>query len=253
MLRSEGRWVLLLNPDTVIQEDTCLNAWNTPMVSQNWGAWGFQWSTEMGSTYQSPKRGIPTPGAAFCKISGLYHLAPRSERLNRYYQGHLPEDETLASKFSVVPLCGCDKKSLDAVGLLDESYFMYGEDIDLSWRLLKGGWENHYFSETSIIHYKGESTKKGSLNYVLVFYRAMQIFAKTHFSGPGGQVMHGVIQWAIYVRAAFAIGSRIWRTLSLPLIEWVLIWGSLVGALRAYGDWKSIEYDWNWALPAMAV
>ncbi len=253
MLRSEGRWVLLLNPDTVIQEDTLLKCLEYADGQPKLGGMGVPMVDGNGVYLPESKRGIPTPGAAFCKISGLYHLAPRSERLNRYYQGHLPEDETHCIEILSGAFMWMRQESLDAVGLLDESYFMYGEDIDLSWRLLKGGWENHYFSETSIIHYKGESTKKGSLNYVLVFYRAMQIFAKTHFSGPGGQVMHGVIQWAIYVRAAFAIGSRIWRTLSLPLIEWVLIWGSLVGALRAYGDWKSIEYDWNWALPAMAV
>lgn len=145
------------------------------------------------------------------------------------------------------------RSGLDEVGLLDEQYFMYGEDIDLSWRLMKGGFENHYFAETSIVHYKGESTKKGSLNYVLVFYRAMQIFARTHFRGRGGRAMHRVIQLAIYLRAALAIASRVSKSIALPAIEWLLSWGGLLFFLQQYGRWQNIRYDWDMALPATGV
>ena len=253
ILQAQGRWVLLLNPDTVIQEDTLIKCLEYADNQPKLGGMGVPMVDGNGVYLPESKRGIPTPSAAFWKISGLYRLAPRSAKINRYYQGHLSQDETHCIEILSGAFMWMRKESLDAVGVLDETYFMYGEDIDLSWRLIKGGWENHYFAETSIIHYKGESTKKGSLNYVLVFYRAMQIFAKTHFSGPGGQVMHAVIQWAIYVRAALAIGSRIWKAISLPLIECALMWGGLVGLLQAYGAWKSIVYDWSWALPAMAV
>jgi len=130
---------------------------------------------------------------------------------------------------------------------------MYGEDIDLSWRLMKGRYENHYFAGTSIVHYKGESTKKGSLNYVLVFYRAMQIFARTHFSGRGGRAMHRVIQLAIYLRAAMAIASRVSKAVALPAVEWSLSWAGLILFLQQYGAWQDIRYDWDLALPATGI
>ena len=123
------------------------------------------------------KRGLPVPKVAFWKMSGLYRLFPKSKRLNYYYLGHLGDDdvneiEILSGAFMLMR-----KEALDKVGLLDEDFFMYGEDIDLSWRIIQGGYKNYYYPKTSIIHYKGESTKKGSLNYVFVFYNAMVIFA----------------------------------------------------------------------------
>lgn len=251
--RAEGNWVLLLNPDTVIQEDTLVKCLSFAEAHPQLGGLGVPMVDGNGRYLPESKRGIPTPAAAFWKISGLYRLAPRSSTLNRYYMGHLPADATNEIEILSGAFMWMRKAALNQVGLLDERYFMYGEDIDLSWRLQKGGWENHYFAGTSIIHYKGESTKKGSLNYVLVFYRAMQIFARTHFSGPGGRAMHALIQCAIYARAALAIASRVFSAIRLPAAEWLLLWGTLVGLLQAYGNWQGIGYDWNWTAPAMGI
>src|SRR5665811_1731875 len=101
------------------------------------------------------------------------------------------------------------KETLNKVGLLDETFFMYGEDIDLSYRITLGGYKNYYFPDTTIIHYKGESTKKGSLNYVKVFYNAMIIFARKHFSGRNAGIFVFIIQLAIYFRAFISILKRI--------------------------------------------
>lgn len=248
-----GRWVLLLNPDTVIQESTLLQCLTYADSNPKLGGMGVPMVDGNGRYLPESKRGIPTPAAAFWKISGLYRMAPRSRKLNRYYLGHLPKDETNQIEILSGAFMWMRKQALDQVGLLDERYFMYGEDIDLSWRILRGGWENHFFADTSIIHYKGESTKKGSLNYVLVFYRAMQIFAKAHFSGPGARAMHALIQLAIYARASLAIGARVWRTVQLPLLEWALIWAALTGLLQGYGAWQSIAYQWELTTPAMAL
>jgi GT2 family glycosyltransferase len=103
-----------------------------------------------------------------------------------------------------VPACSCGKKTLDEVGLLDESFFMYGEDIDLSYRITLGGYENWYLPEARIIHYKGESTKKSSVNYVFVFYNAMAIFAKKHFTRKR-RTCSPVDPRSIYLSAAGAI------------------------------------------------
>ena len=100
------------------------------------------------------------------------------------------------------------KKTLDEVGLLDESFFMYGEDIDLSYRITLGGYDNYYFPEARILHYKGESTKKSSVNYVFVFYNAMAIFAQKHFTRKGPDLFAWLIRGAIYLSARFALNGK---------------------------------------------
>jgi O-antigen biosynthesis protein len=169
--QSTGEWVLLLNPDTVIPEDALVKTLTYAQAQPKLAGLGVPMVDGQGRYLPESKRGLPSPWAAFCKISGLYRLAKKSARLNRYYQGHLPQNANAQIEILSGAFMWMRRKALDEVGLLDEQYFMYGEDIDLSWRLLKGGWENHYYAGTSIIHYKGESTKKGSLNYVLVFTR----------------------------------------------------------------------------------
>ena len=99
-------------------------------------------------------------------------------------------------------------ETLKEVGVLDEQFFMYGEDIDLSWRIIKGGWENHYYAGTQIIHYKGESTKKGSLNYVSVFYKAMLIFAEKHFEGGQAAIYNWIIRQSTRRNVAMAWISK---------------------------------------------
>ena len=128
------------------------------------------------------------------------------------------------------------KEALDEVGLLDEQFFMYGEDIDLSWRLVLGGWENHYCANTSIIHYKGESTKKGSLNYVMVFYNAMLLFAAKHYEGRQARAFSWMIRVAIYSRAALAVVRRMLSR-----------WGDLI---RVAGVTLALFGAWLWALDA---
>jgi len=179
---STGELILLLNPDTVVQEDTFSEVVDFMRSHPKAGGLGVKMVDGKGNFLPESKRGLPTPRVSFHKISGLYRLFPKSKRLNWYYMGHLDKDhiqeiEILSGAFMLMR-----KEALDKVGLLDETFFMYGEDIDLSWRIIQGGYKNYYYPHTSIIHYKGESTKKGSLNYVFVFYNAMIIFAKKHFS-----------------------------------------------------------------------
>ena len=112
------------------------------------------------------------------------------------------------------------KAALDKVGLLDEDFFMYGEDIDLSYRITRGGYKNYYYPETTIIHYKGESTKKGSINYVLVFYKAMMIFARKHFSRKNASIYIALIYMAIYFRLSKnkRFFHAMWQPLSMPCL-----------------------------------
>lgn len=251
--QSSGDWVLLLNPDTVIPEDALVKTFAYAQAHPQLGGLGVPMVDGQGRYLSESKRGLPSPWASFCKISGIYRLAPKSSRFNQYYQGHLPRDQDAQIEILSGAFMWMRREALDQVGLLDEQYFMYGEDIDLSWRLLKGGWENHYYAGTSIIHYKGESTKKGSLNYVLVFYKAMLIFTKTHFQGSEGKVLLALIQVAIYFRAALAIFSRLIKKWALPAMELSLIFTGLVAMMKLYSAQTGIVYPWKHATVALAA
>jgi len=127
------------------------------------------------------------------------------------------------------------REALDKIGLLDETFFMYGEDIDLSYRITLGGYKNYYFPETRIIHYKGESTKKTSVNYVLVFYKAMEIFAKKHFGRKRASSFSFLINIAIYFKAFLALLSQFFRKAVIPLLD----------AILGYGGLAAISYIWG--------
>jgi len=119
------------------------------------------------------------------------------------------------------------REALDKTGLLDEDFFMYGEDIDLSYRIIKAGYKNFYFPETRIIHYKGESTKKSSVNYVFVFYRAMAIFAGKHFSQKNARMFSLLINMAIWLRASLAIMNRFFKKALLPILDIIIIFAGI--------------------------
>ena len=205
---AQGEFILLLNPDTVIEEDTLIKTVEFMRNHEKAGGLGVRMVDGKGKFLPESKRGLPTPMVAFYKIFGLSKLFPKSKKFGQYHLGNLSEFEinevdVLSGAFMLMR-----KKTLNEVGLLDEAFFMYGEDIDLSYRIIKGGYKNYYFPETRIIHYKGESTKKSSINYVFVFYRAMVIFAEKHFSKKNAKLFSTLINTAIYLRAFLAIFSR---------------------------------------------
>ncbi len=179
---AKGNFILLLNPDTILAEDTLEKTLTFIHSKADCGAAGIRMVDANGHFLPESKRGLPTPSTAFYKLSGLAKLFNTSKRFNYYHLGHLPENQThivdvLSGAFMLIR-----KKALDASGLLDEQFFMYGEDIDLSYRIQKAGYNNYYFSDSSIIHYKGESTKKNHFKYHLTFHKAMYLFAKKHFA-----------------------------------------------------------------------
>jgi GT2 family glycosyltransferase len=174
---AKGEYVLLLNPDTVVEDDTFEKIIKFMDAHEDAGGLGVKMVDGKGKFLPESKRGLPTPAVAFYKIFGLSKLFPKSKIFGQYHLTYLNNDEihevdVLSGAFMLIR-----KPLLDKIGGLDESYFMYGEDIDLSYRITKEGYKNYYFPKTRIIHYKGESTKKSSINYVLVFYQAMIIFA----------------------------------------------------------------------------
>ena len=222
--RARGKYVLLLNPDTVVQEDTFRRCYAFAETHPRIGGLGVTMIDGSGRFLPESKRGLPTPWVAFTKAFGLARLFPRSRRFNHYHLGYLPADETHRIEVLAGAFMWMRVSALDEVGLLDEAFFMYGEDIDLSYRLLKGGYENYYLPDTRIIHYKGESTKRGSLNYVRVFYQAMIIFARKHFAGSQARLLVWMMQLAVYLRAVLTVASNFWQRLRFPLIDAVGIY-----------------------------
>ncbi len=223
ILKAKGEYVLLLNPDTVIETDTFQKIIFFMDSHPEAGGLGVKMVDGTGKFLPESKRGLPTPAVAFYKIFGLSRLFPRSERFSRYHLGFLNDDQTsevdvLAGAFMLLR-----SKVLEKTGLLDEQFFMYGEDIDLSYRITLAGYKNYYFPETRIIHYKGESTKKGSLNYVFVFYNAMIIFAGKHFSAKNARLFSIFINLAIYFRASLSLAYRVLRKAFLPLLDTLFI------------------------------
>lgn len=219
MKLAKGEYVLLLNPDTVVQEDTFVKVCDFMDAHPDAGGLGVKMIDGKGQFLPESKRGLPTPFVAFCKIVGLSALFPQSKKFGQYHLGFLDKNKThvvdvLAGAFMLMR-----KTVLDEVGLLDETFFMYGEDIDLSYRIQLGGYQNYYFPETQIIHYKGESTKKSSVNYVFVFYNAMIIFAEKHFSKSNAKLFSFLINIAIYLRAGLAIAARVLRKMVLPFLD----------------------------------
>lgn len=225
--QSSGKYILLLNPDTVLERDTLPEALNFMEAHPEAGGLGVKMLDGRGHFLPESKRGLPTPSVAFNKIFGLSALFPKSKTFGQYHLGYLDNDsihevDVLSGAFMLIR-----KEALDLTGLLDEAFFMYGEDIDLSYRITQAGYKNFYFPKTRIIHYKGESTKKSSINYVFVFYRAMVIFAQKHFSQKNAHIFSVLINLAIYFRASVAIAVRFFKRLFWPLLDAILIYAGI--------------------------
>jgi GT2 family glycosyltransferase len=253
---SKGEYVLLLNPDTVVKEDTFEKVTEFMDSTPKAGGLGVKMIDGNGNFLPESKRGLPTPDVAFYKIFGLANLFPKSKKFGRYHLGHLSNDETAKIDVLSGAFMLLRKKTLDKVGLLDENFFMYGEDIDLSYRITLGGFENYYFPHSSIIHYKGESTKKSTVNYVLVFYKAMSIFAEKHFGKRKIKMLNFLIKLAIFLRAGVAVFNRLAEIAFLPLIDAFTIFFGLHIAKRIYQNQYEVFFDpeiINWGFGGYAI
>ena len=213
--QSTAEYVLMLNPDTIVAEDAIRMIIDFADSHPQAGGIGVRMHNDWGTTARESRRGLPSPMTSFYKMIGLSKRLPQHRKFGRYYMGWLPWDSP--SRIEVVSgACFLvRRKALDEVGLMDEDYFMYGEDIDLSYRLLKGGWEN-WFVPADIIHYKGESTQKTSFNYVHVFYNAMLIFMRKHYSHLSWLIIWP-LQIAVYFIALLALMATLFDRMKKSL------------------------------------
>ncbi|HVE60262.1 MAG TPA: glycosyltransferase, partial [Chitinophagaceae bacterium] len=220
---AKGEYIIFLNPDTILADDTVKKTIGFFDQHPDAGAVGVKMIDGGGNFLKESKRSFPSPLTSLYKLFGLARLFPRSKLLSRYHLGHLSERENhevdvLAGAFIMVK-----KKALDEIGSFDEDFFMYGEDVDLSYRIQKAGYKNYYVSDTAIIHFKGESTKKGTLNYVRMFYNAMRIFVRKHYGGTKASIFNISIQFAIWIRAILTVLAKFIKWIGLPVIDAALI------------------------------
>lgn len=192
--QSVGEYVLLLNPDTFVAENALITVIDFLDAHPQAGGAGVMMHNADGSIARESRRAIPTPYVSFMKMIG---------RSDRYYMSHLPWDSPARIEVLSGAFCMLRRQALNKAGLLDEDFFMYGEDIDLSYRIMKSGYENWYIP-AHIVHYKGESTCKTSYRYVHVFYQAMIIFFRKHY-GHLSFFITAPIKMAIYLRAFIAL------------------------------------------------
>ena len=203
---SQGEYVLLLNPDTVVGEDSLRSLCYFMDEHPEAGGIGVKMIEGYGQFLPESKRSFPSPWVSFCKIFGLSKFFPNSQIFARYSLPFLDKEkihkvEVLAGAFMLLR-----REALDKVGLLDEDFFMYGEDIDLSYRVVQGGYLNYYIPER-LLHYKGESTKHGDIKYVKAFYGAMLIFYRKYYP-QASWLMSLLIQLAVFLKASLsAIGG----------------------------------------------
>jgi len=177
---ASGHYLCILNPDTVVAEDTFEKILAFAKKQESLGIIGCKLIDGTGNFLPESKRGIPTPFVAFTKIFGLYKIFPNIKSFGRYYASHINQNKTGKVEILVGAFMFMKKETYEEVGGFDEDCFMYSDDIDLSYMVLKTGKQNYYFHETTVIHYKGESTIKDG-TYMKRFQKAMEFFYKKHF------------------------------------------------------------------------
>lgn len=201
--KSCGKYILFLNPDTLLTACTITECFRVFENYAQCGALGVRMLDGNGKFLSESKRAIPSASNTFYKLSGLASIFPQSKIFNNYALGNLPEDKlqqapVLSGAFMMVK-----KKVLEKTGGFDESYFMYGEDIDLSYRISRAGYENMYAGHLPIIHFKGESTNKNQPEYAKRFYGAMDIFVSKYYSGSTGAIKKIFLRAGIFSASLF--------------------------------------------------
>ena len=182
LMQCNGNYVLFLNPDTILPEDVLINCLNFLDTGPGAGVVGVRMIDGSGAFLPESKRSFPSPVVSFYKLTGLSAAFPKSRLFNRYALGYLDEHSVHEADVISGAFMMASRKILLNLNGFDEDFFMYGEDIDLSYRIQKAGHKNFYLGTETIIHFKGESTKSERLKYLGVFYNAMHIFVRKHYT-----------------------------------------------------------------------
>jgi len=253
MSKASGRHFLLINPDTIVKEDTLVKMTEFLNTNESAGIAGCKVLNPDGSLQLPCRRSFPGPWTSFTKVTGLSSLFPKSRLFARYNLTYLDENKTyevdaVSGSFMVMK-----KETYDKIGGFDEQFFMYGEDIDLCYRCQKAGYKVFYVHETEIIHYKGESTKRSGIDETSLFYQAMNLFVKKHLSSSF--IVETILQFAIFIRKILAF-INVYRLIIAGIIFDFLIFSvSLSLAEKIYSFYKHYHFPesskpWVYIIPA---
>lgn len=220
---ARGTYTLLLNPDTLISEDTLRVMFNHMEQNPQTGAAGCKLLNPDGSFALESRRSVPTPSTALWKVLGLTRLFPRNKRFADYYQGWKDENEPGPVPVLSGAFMFYRTSVLKELGGFDERFFMYGEDIDLSYRTTQAGYQIDYVPATSIIHYKGESTKKENLDYVIIFNKAMYKFFEKHYSYAYTMLFKVFVILGIIFRACTSYIAALTRRFASPFVDLTIL------------------------------
>ncbi len=253
MAKSAGKYVLLINPDTIVKEDTLVKMVSFFESRKDAGIAGCRVLNPDGSLQLACRRSFPGPWTSFTKVTGLSSLFPKSRLFAKYNLTYLDENKTYEVDAVSGSFMMMSREAYNKVGGFDEQFFMYGEDIDLCYRTQKAGFKVYFFHETEIIHYKGESTKRSSIDETTVFYQAMHLFVRKHLSSSF--IVELILQFAIFIRKIFAF-LNIYRLIAAGIvIDFVIFSFSLLAAEKIYGMFKAHSFPeyskpWVFIVPA---
>lgn len=251
-----GEYLLILNPDTILGEETLRVMVDFMRSHPEAGAAGCKLLNADGSFQLSCRRGFPTPWASFTKLFGLSKLFPKSKLFAKYNLTYRSENET----YEVDALGGAfmllSRKAYELTAGFDEEFFMYGEDLDLSYRIKQAGLKNYYVHSTSTVHFKGESTRRSTLNEVKVFYEAMHIFVKKHYGAS--RVFTLLLRLGIAIRSFVALVKKYRGALALAAADAFAVNASILLISKiVFGAFRGLpEYDYPWVFivpPAVVV
>jgi len=219
--RAKGKYLLILNPDTLLEQNTLHAMFEYMEQNPGIGIAGCKVLNPDGTFQSACRRGFPTPWASFCKLFGLQKLFPKSTLFGKYNPTVRDENESYYVDAVIGAFMFCRTELIKEIGGFDEKFFMYGEDLDMCYRVQKAGYKVGYFSGATIIHYKGESSKRSSINEVKHFYQAMEIFAKKHFSHSALFLLF--LRLGIVVRAGLAYLNKNKLSIGVMLFDLVII------------------------------
>jgi len=239
---AKGKYILLLNPDTIVQEDTFEKMISFFERTHDAGMAGCKILNPDGTLQLACRRSFPGPWTSFCKVTGLSNLFPNSRLFARYNLTYLNENETyevdaISGSFMMIR-----REVLDKVGKLDEQFFMYGEDLDWCYRIQKADYKVYYVHETQIIHYKGESTKRSGIDETKIFYNAMNLFVKKHLATS--LIVELILRMAIGVRKFIAFWGRRKIIIAAVVLDFIFFNISLLAAEKFYGlisNWRGFH------------
>ena len=233
---ANGKYILLLNPDTIVREDTFEKMIRFFEENPDAGMAGCKVLNPDGSLQLACRRGFPGPWTSFTKVAGLSTLFPKSKIFAKYNLTYLNENETYEVDAVSGAFMMLRKETYDKIGGFDPKFFMYGEDLDLCYRTQNAGFKVYYVHETEIIHYKGESTKRSSIDETKIFYEAMHLFVKKHFSAS--IIVESILRFAIFIRTILAFINLYKLPIASAAIDFIFFSGAILAAEKIHAAEK---------------